>query len=517
MSTTPGDLPARESRNGRPYRPPEERVAPEASVVDRRTRTAWLLGTTRMLARGGSFAQRRDFVAALTDRGVSCDASRLSRWESGTQGVGTSVLAAYEDVLGVPTYQMRGALDLVRAPRTPAYGVIVEDDDVDLHPRLDELLNAALEGRASGLEWLELAQRVIKTDAVYLREADWQVLARVLVNEFCRSASTGFIARTSALRKLIAYPRAQRHLLLAIGEVILDERVARRAEPVHLFTRIPGRHASRLALRLVESEDPPVRIHATRTLAALLADGGFDGADSRLVETLVRQLRQDPGSFELADAAAQLPQGELEQVQAAVRSKALHQVLATHEIVARDTAATCARQVTATANPTSARPRIESDGMLTHLIRDGLFHSHFRRRASALGVLAASQYAGRVGQGFLELLGHRDHAVVESALEGIAWLVDDSHADTLAEVAASSRPPSERRLALSALGRLPSDPSAQVIQTVVGCLSDAAGEVRRAAVAMLGMHGHADQVRGVDPQLDAAAQWWLDQGPRLAR
>src|SRR3954453_18927565 len=112
MSTCPEETPARPTRTGRPYRPPEERVAPETSVVDRQARTAWLLGTTRMLAQGGRFAQRRDFVEALTDRGVGSDASRLSRWESGTQGVGTSVIAAYEDILGLRPYQLRGALDL---------------------------------------------------------------------------------------------------------------------------------------------------------------------------------------------------------------------------------------------------------------------------------------------------------------------------------------------------------------------------------------------------------------------
>ncbi len=64
---------------------------------------AWLLATTRLLSPATSELSRDAFMHQMRQHGISLDASRVSRWESGSQPVSARLLGAYESVVGLPT------------------------------------------------------------------------------------------------------------------------------------------------------------------------------------------------------------------------------------------------------------------------------------------------------------------------------------------------------------------------------------------------------------------------------
>lgn len=506
-------------RTGRPYRPPEDRVAPEQPLADRRVRTAWLLGTSRVLCRDGAYGHRREFVAALQAAGIACDESRVSRWESGASLVPTTAVAAYERILGLPTYSLRGAVDLVRPLGGTVHGLVLDDAGPT---RLDQLFGLAFAGSASGLDWLELAQRINATGGwVYLREREWSALMLRLLSEQCRSVGTGWAARTAALSELITHPSAQHRVVRAIGHVVVDGLVLRGTQSVQLLRHIGGAPATSLALRLLEGGDTPVRASAAHALAALLADGGFDRAHlGRLAELLVRLLRHDPADEHLLDVALRLPVDALEQVQRAVQSPALDRVAATHELVERTTAASAARELASAANRPHRHADLEPDGMLTRLAREALFHAHARRRQAALGLLSMSPYAEGLADGCAALASHANPVVAHQALRALRWVVRDRHAERLAALASDeARPLGQRSTALSVLGNLPSRPEGLALRLLREAVADERPALSGPAADTLGVHGLLAQVAGdraLPRRAAGHAGWWQRNGARLS-
>ena len=506
-------------RSGRPYRPPEDRVDPHATVVDPRIRTAWLLGTSRLYAVERSFGSRRSFVAALRDLGISCDETRVSRWESGATMAPTPVLIAYERLLGLPAYHLRGGVDLGR-PAAP-HGVPVPAGGE--HERFHELIEGALAGGLDGLGWLELAERMSRADTVFLRERDWSALARGLLHEQARSIGPGYAARTVALSRLVGHPVARRHVARAIGEVMLDDRAPQRARTVLLLAHLPGAASTALALRLLEHAEEPVRGAAAAVLAALVADGGVDDARlGQLEPALARGLRRDPDQPALADLAVRLPAETRERLQAATGNRLLGLALTGHELVGRDVAAALATQVADAAGPlggagasgTRATTGTVEDGMLPRLVREALFHVHWRRRLSAMSLLAASPYAAGLAGACAVLLTHADPIVAGQAVWAQGWLARQAQAGPLAAVVVAG-PESRAVAALQALGSLPGSLTPETLTVVLDALrggSRRPGGVATAAAHTLGMHGLAATIPAARPALADLAGWWGEAG-----
>jgi len=492
-------------RAGRPYRPPTDDARPEATLPDRKVRTAWLLGTSRMLLADGAYAQRRAFLPALAEHGVVCDESRVSRWESGALAPSTAVIAAYERALDLPVFALRGAVELVRRPGEPEHGLLLDEID---HERLDDLTGSALEGRADGLAWLELAQRMDQMAGVYLRESEWRRLARGLVDEQCRSVDLGFLYRTNALTRLITIPAAQRHVVHAVGALVLDPRVTRRADALRLLGHIPGARSSTLTLRLMESPDEVVRRSAAQALAGLISDGGFDADRMAELETaLVRMLRAENG-HQVADLATRLPGDAIHRVQRRAQSAAV-EAARTYDLVSPDLATVVARRLADAAQADLPAWDGEADPMLFSLCREALFHTHARRRRAALAVLSASPYRRALAARACGLLGHPDEVVSRQAARLLCWVGDRASLPTLVEAATRGASPLVRRAALIALGNAPGDlPEAGA--TAAGAAIAEPGPVADAAAYALGMHGLTD-----DADADGALAWWREHGARL--
>lgn len=496
-------------RAGRPYRPPADDARPDASLPDRRIRTAWLLGTSRMLLADAAYAQRRSFLPALADHGVAADESRVSRWESGALAPSTAVIAGYERVLGLPVFALRGAIELVRRPGAPAHGLLLDELD---HGRLDDLTGRALSGDADGLTWLELAQRMDDAGGVYLRERDWRRLARGLVAEQCRSVGLGFLYRTNALIRMISNPSAQRHVVHAIGELVLDPRVTRRADSLRLLGHIHGTRSSALTLRLMESPDEVVRHSAAQALAALISDGGFDA--DRLYEleaALIRILRGEDG-HQVADLATRLPRDAVRRVQRRAQSPAIEAALS-YELVPADVAATVARRLADAVHADLVPWDGEPDPMLFTLCREALFHTHARRRRAALALLSASPYRRVLADRARVLLDHPAETVLRQTVRLLCWIGDQSTVPALTEAARMGGTPLARRSALVALGNAPGDLPAATTAVVRAALAEP-GPVGDAAAYALGMHGLVE-AQPASPEAEAALAWWREHGPRL--
>src|SRR6478752_3797394 len=88
-------------RRGRPQRLPDDPHPLTSGLVGCDQRIAWLLTVSRVLGPDPDLARRDGFIAALKDRGIPVDASRVSRWESGLQPLPSRVVATYEQVLGL--------------------------------------------------------------------------------------------------------------------------------------------------------------------------------------------------------------------------------------------------------------------------------------------------------------------------------------------------------------------------------------------------------------------------------
>ncbi|MGZ4495581.1 MAG: hypothetical protein ACXVWU_12830, partial [Nocardioides sp.] len=101
-----------QARRGRPPGPVTDLPAPEGYHHNPETRIGWLLRGWRLAKLPGSNA--RHFAELLNGRGVSADASRVSRWETGMFPAPIEVVEAYEDLLDLPAGGILGATTFQR-------------------------------------------------------------------------------------------------------------------------------------------------------------------------------------------------------------------------------------------------------------------------------------------------------------------------------------------------------------------------------------------------------------------
>ena len=493
-------------------------------------RVAWLLTTNRILAGDAALARRDGFIKVLSDRGVSVDNSRVSRWESGLQPVPGRVVATYESVLGLT----EGSLVAVTAGLRRAFGngTVAKESalkDTDLPDAdLDRMLDLAESGGATGGHWLRLAAQLHRYERVYLRQHEWAKLSGRLIAELGSSVGVGHVRRFEAAASLIRHPNAQRHISRALGTFVMNPDTQVVAPVLHLLTEVSDQAAGDLVLRMLHSESKNIRSAAASVAAVKVARGHFpETALPDLEAHVVGSLRRGHSLDERLDSfdlAVQLPDESWARAMGGLRNRRAFD-LVTHaraegQLVPRAQTAPFVNELSAAvqADTPTHHPH-EPDAMLRRLLREALLHAHKARRHHAALLLAASPYAPAVARHCQNLASHRN-----DLLAARAWTVlmrvgpGERRPRVLLQSLAETRPPIRAR-ALVNLGLHPDPISPEEAGILISQLNEHANaNERHATMFALGMAAPADLATLVDhenEQVRRSAAWWRVQGPAL--
>lgn len=515
-------MPSSPRKRGRPYRPPVDPTPYAAVTGGADARIAWLLGTTRLHAAEGRFANRRDFVPALAGAGISCDESRISRWESGSTHVPLSVIAGYEQVLELPQNRLTAVAQHLSP--APAIGNSRKELTPESHRRLDELVDLTLDGAPSGSDWLDLADILAEHPTVYMRADIWRDLTARLLAELCRSLGVGYVTRLVTLRTLLTHPVVQHHVVRAIGQFVMDPCSVRVADAVALLQHVPGAKGTPIVMRLLGSDSEPIRRGAARAAAAMLARDDF--APEHLPEletTLPWLLSLDEQATHAAEVVRQLPPASQERVRAAVRRPhhGLELVLKHAETVPPETARSLGTSLATEAQVHAGGPSAgEPDHLLQRLVREALFHAHPERRSQAATLLMASGFREGISRACGHLLGSDGGATGVPVARLLKYCFATRELPIVFGAAVGGvRGPTDgvRVHALHALGHLPQRLSVQQARLLAAGIGDAERRIVDATLYALGMHGRSDVV-GQDspaPRVRELHRWWSGAGERL--
>lgn len=493
-------------------------------------RIAWLLTVARVLGPDADLARRDGFIAALRERGVHVDASRVSRWESGLQPLPTRVAATYEEVLGLT----EGSLVSVAGGLRRSFGTgptprenVLRDTELS-ESELNRLIDRTESGGATGAQWLQLADHFNRFDRVFLREADWTALCRALVNELGVAAGAGYVRRYEAAAAFIRHANARRHLILAVGQFVTDPDTQVVAPVLNLLSEVPDPAAAALTLRMLsaDSENKYLRRAASSVAATKLARGHFDEtALPRLESHVVGALRRGEsldGRLDSFDLAVRLPEDSWERVHGALRTRRAHQLVSQARtgdemIPSARAASVVAELAPAVQADTPSHHSQEPDLMLRRLLREALFHSHKPRRHHAALLIAASPYRPAAARHCLRLACDDNDLIAARAWTVLMRLGDGGNRDRVVELATSEKRPSVRARALVNVGlggALTPEQSAAIAQRY-----DASRSMERhATLFALGMAGAPDLAAfadSEDPETQRGARWWMGQGTAI--
>jgi hypothetical protein len=515
-------------RRGRPLSMPFDPTPWTEAAWDPWPRTAWLLVTSRLLAPDPDLGQREVVVERLRAHGVAVDASRASRWESGRHPVPGRVLLAYETILGLPPASLLAtARALVRSCGSPS------DDEAALgwevadrrdSALLDELVDRGADPSATtgaamtGQDWLRLALELTQYDSVYLGPRMWSALSERLVSEMARSSGPGQLSRFEAGAVLVRHPAAQRHLLRALGQWVMDPDVQRCDPMMSLLAEVGDAPATQLAVKLLGSGQPAVVGSALVAVAAKLARGHVNSETMRLVErSTVRHVLDDPGSnLRMVDVLDQLPSASSARMVSQVRDPAAHtrleRVLAERSLVPERVGQATSRSVADRVQSTSTRDyHAHTDRQLQALVHESLFHVQGLRRRLGARVLALSPFAPALTESCLELAASNDPVVAASAFRLAGQLGSADHADRLFDVAIAETRTGVQLDALTALSERRAPLTVGQTAHVTGLIDATESvHVRATALAVVGMRAPRQVLAAAagSDDLRGAALWW---------
>jgi hypothetical protein len=517
-------------RRGRPQRLPEEPHPLNSGVIGCDQRIAWLLTVARVLGPDPELARREGFIAALRERGLPVDASRVSRWESGLQPLPSRVAATYESVLGLT----EGSLVSVAGGLRRSFGTgpsardnLLSDAEMS-DSELNRLLEVAESGKATGAEWLQLADHFNRFDRVFLRDDDWTELCHGLVTELGSAVGVGYVRRYEAAAAFIRHPNARRHLIMAVGKFVTHPDTQVVAPVLNLLGEVPDPAAAALTLRMLsaDSENKYLRRAASSVAAVKLAQGHFDEtALPRLESHVVGALRRGEsldGRLDSFDLAVRLPEESWARITGALRTRRAYGLVAQARIddelvPAARAASLVAELAPAVQADTPSHQAQEPDLMLRRLLREALLHSHKRRRHHAALLIAASPYAPAAARHCLRLATDTNDLLAARAWTVLMRVGDAGLRDRVVQRAIVEERPTVRARALVNAG-LGGDLTPQQSATIAGGYDAARNVERHATLFALGMTGAPELARlaeSEDAETQRGARWWLSQGPAI--
>jgi hypothetical protein len=524
-----GPVPSK--RRGRPQQFPRDPTSLSGETISVDHRVAWLLSVSRILGARPDLAQREAFVAALDGVGVKADATRISRWESGQQRVPDRVVETYELVLGLPSGHLRApVLGLRRAYGAGPAGSTNLTVFADPATELEDAVEQAMTGTADGETWLRLSGALTRVANVYLPQQVWAAVVGPLVSELQRSSGTGHLLRREAAAVLVRSRVAQRHVLRALGEQVMDPDVQVIGPALSLLGEVSGTASSELVLRLLASENAILRHSATSVAVTKAGRGHFsEAALDQLEAHAIRGISRHPGAAHALDAielTAHLEEAGYQRVLALARDRDLrtHQALVTtramSEIIPSDQARTITRELSATVQAAAPAPfGLEPDPMLERLLREALFHANKQRRFHAAVFLATSPYARPIANACRELALGPSETVAARAWTLLGRIGPETGSAGTIHLALAEPRPTVRSRALLNVGVSRERLGAYDADGLVDlATSTDSPDLAHAASFALGMQG-ARQLQELAARNDhpsgAAAAWWLRTGPAI--
>lgn len=512
-----GSEPAR--RRGRPPGRVTELRAPEGHRFNAETRIGWLLRGWRLAVQPQSNA--RGFASLLADRGLSADASRLSRWETGRLPAPMEIIAGYEDVLGLPPGDLVATAAFHRrmAGRDARGRAAVAAQPDSAH--VEALLDVVVDGEPTGRDWFDFGLVACTLgEQLVLPRSVWRRVTARLVREMGLSLRNAYLSREEGAILLSSHPTARNALVYAVGENVTLPGNLLVTDPMALLEEIEGPQANDLVLRLLGQSNRALRNAAAWAAAGKVARGHFDAAEmQRLEHTVIRQATRhglhDIGSFgRLADLVAVLPTDAQDRVR-----HGLH-------LPPRPAAASPTDAVDAAVLQRVGRPggQVENP-IFERLATLALGHREPERRFLAAWTLYASPTrAVFARQCATQLAGHLagEHSLDPEMLHRLLMALSVAGTAEQAELLASvlqSDHVGLRPMALLALAHLP-DTSPVAEADLAHFVADPDDALARTALYCAGMTG-----RPVLAELERedslprwrrdAAHWWWTHGPAI--
>jgi hypothetical protein len=488
---------------------------------------AWLLATSRLLSTCTAELPREAFLERVRARGVSIDASRISRWESGQLSATHKLIDAYEHVIGLPDGTLWATSRLLhRSVGEDARSATVRPMEARTSEELDDLFDRIESRAATGGHWLRMTSDLAHFERVYLHRTTWTTLCTQLVAELTRSSGIAFFRRYEAACALLAHPQGGRHLSRSLGRFVLHPDVQNVSPALTLLREVSDQGAGSLVLKLMSDDNKMLRRGAIGVAASMAARDSFpEGTHDLLERHAGRELSKRGVINRRIDAialATQLPESSYERLLAAipeprVRLRVEH-ARETLELVPRDLARAVSEAVATYAEAATRRAAYDPDQMLRRLVRESLFHVQQERRHLASVLLAVSPYGEHVARAILDLASDPDDLVAAmswSVLRRLGHVLDRKRVtDALVNEARDGiRARGLLTLGLTS-GPLEDDAGDMMMATAKETSSDA---LRHAAVFALGM---TDQERlrvlaADQPELARPVGWWRALGPAL--
>ncbi|MGZ4745250.1 MAG: hypothetical protein ACXVYS_18745, partial [Oryzihumus sp.] len=283
------------TRRGRPPGPVTDQPAPHGYHHNPETRVGWLLRGWRLATMPGSNARR--FAELLNARGISADASRVSRWETGVFPAPIEVVEGYEDLLGLPAGGILGATTFQRRLASGDRRQRINYGPDRIQPdRLEQVLDTVYAGSPTGRDWFELGMTASTLqEQLVLPRTVWDTITARLVNEVGRAVGNAYIARIECAILFTAHPGAARALVRAIGEHVTSPDSLLVTDPMSLLQEIDGPQANDLVLRLLEQPTPLVRNAAAWACAGKVVRGHFGDAELERLERILARAVPDQG------------------------------------------------------------------------------------------------------------------------------------------------------------------------------------------------------------------------------
>ena len=494
-------------------------------------RIGWLLAMSRLHHADDTHQDGRSFAQQLGDAGFPASRSLVSRWESGEIPISYEAMTAYESVLGLQVGQISSITGYVKATipslRTRVVRPKLDPSSAAFADRLDELIDAAEAGTALARDWQELGWHFAAAPMVHLRRPTWETLSARLVHQLPRSIKVSYRQFSTAAMNLAAIPRAQDILVDAIAEYISGPAVQVITSPAGLLDRLPTRHAARLVLEMIEKPQNSLTYATGVWLATQkVVRHAFDEGERTELDMLVlKAWRRSPtqASEELAELIAELPEGmRATLVQAADKAgrRKLGYVVQHGEDLVASKAEQFSHDIATSARAGAPQePTYGEDQMLDRLIREALFHRNSERRHLAALLIASSPFGPSVtDELLLRLAGPWNAEWIRSRLSTLVrYLGDDSHRMRMLTFVDDASDDVATPLT-QGLGHLGFSPMSD--QAIRNSLGKEWSPRERAKMYALGMSGSPGLValsksKDAAPWQQAAARWWIAQGPAI--
>ena len=495
-------------------------------------RIGWLLAMSRLHHPDPAYQDGRRFAEALGEAGFPASRSLLSRWESGEIPISYEGMSAYELVLGLEVGQISSITGYIKAS-IPALKTRVIRPKLDpatreFADRLDELLDATENGhgvrpRLAGARVGTWQPRRWCT----CRRSTWEVLSHRLVHQLPRSIKVSYRQLSTAAMNIAAIPRAHDFLVDAIAQYISDPAVQVITTPAGLLDRLPTREAARLVLELVEKPQNSLTYAMGVWLATQkLIRRDFDpGERTELDMLILKAWRRDPAlaSEELAELIAELSEGMratlVQAADKAGRRKLGYVVQHGEELIANRAEQFSVDLADAARTRVPQEPAYDEDRMLARLIREGLFHRESERRHLAGLLISSSPFGTAVtDELLLRLAGGRNAEWIRTRLSTLVrYLSSDTHRMRMLTFVDDESDDVATPM-IQGIGHLTLNPmSDQALRNTLGKEWSPRERAKMYALGMSGSPGLLAISKSKDAAAwqQAAARWWIEQGPAI--